>query len=201
MTNLEILPALPEQQTILANLLELYIHDFSEFRKMELGTDGRFGYPNLPLYWHESGRHPLLVRMDGGLIGFALVREGRKSPAVDRCGIWRSSLSCVATGVVELEPKSRTKFGGGFQGPGRFASCLRIVPLTGFGSAPLPGLKARSHIQGASKERANPGVSSHLPHSGLSTRSSHRLINDWFASHRKIYGPGDKALGMGFMMQ
>jgi predicted acetyltransferase len=73
---LEVVPALPEQQPILANLLELYIHDFSEFRKIELGSDGRFGYPNFPLYWHEPGRHPLLVRMDGELIGFALVKRG-----------------------------------------------------------------------------------------------------------------------------
>jgi predicted acetyltransferase len=74
--DLEVFPALPEQQPILANLLELYIHDFSEFRKTELGPDGRFGYPKLPLYWREQGRHPLLVRMDGGLIGFALVKRG-----------------------------------------------------------------------------------------------------------------------------
>jgi len=73
---LEVFPALREQQPILANLLELYIHDFSEFRKMEVSPDGRFGYPNLPLYWHEPGRHPLLVRMDGELIGFALVKRG-----------------------------------------------------------------------------------------------------------------------------
>jgi predicted acetyltransferase len=74
--SLEVFPALPEQQPILGNLLELYIYDFSELRKMELGRDGRFGYPNLPLYWHEPARHPLLVRMDGGLIGFALVKRG-----------------------------------------------------------------------------------------------------------------------------
>jgi predicted acetyltransferase len=74
--DLEVFPALPEQQPILANLLELYIHDFSEIRKMELGPDGRFGYPNLPLYWHEPGRHPLLVRMEGELVGFALVKTG-----------------------------------------------------------------------------------------------------------------------------
>jgi predicted acetyltransferase len=73
---LEIFPALPEQQPILANLLELYIHDFTELQKMELGPDGRFGYPNLPLYWREPGRHPLLIRMDGELLGFALVKTG-----------------------------------------------------------------------------------------------------------------------------
>lgn len=75
-TKLEVLPALLEQQPILENLLELYIHDFSELRKLEIGPNGRFGYPHLPLYWREPGRHPLLVRMDGHLIGFALVKRG-----------------------------------------------------------------------------------------------------------------------------
>jgi hypothetical protein len=43
----------PEQELILANLLELYAHDFSEFHELELGSDGRFGYGGLPLYWSE----------------------------------------------------------------------------------------------------------------------------------------------------
>ncbi len=47
---IELIPATLEQQPLLANLLELYIHDFSEFHDVELGPDGRFGYRNLPLY-------------------------------------------------------------------------------------------------------------------------------------------------------
>ena len=41
------------QELVLANLLELYAHDFSEFHDLELGMDGRFGYSHLPLYWSE----------------------------------------------------------------------------------------------------------------------------------------------------
>jgi len=54
----------------------LYAHDFSEFLPLELGADGRFGYRNLPLYWRELGRHPLLVRVDGKLAGLVLVKRG-----------------------------------------------------------------------------------------------------------------------------
>src|SRR5262245_35158729 len=72
----EILPAGPEQESILANLLELYAHDFSEFHDVMLGVDGRFGYKDLPLYWNEPGRHPFLVRFDGQLAGFVLVKRG-----------------------------------------------------------------------------------------------------------------------------
>jgi predicted acetyltransferase len=74
--HIEIVPAAPEQEPIVANLLELYAHDFSEFHHLDLGADGRFGYKNLPLYWREHDRHPFLVRIDGKLAGLVLVKRG-----------------------------------------------------------------------------------------------------------------------------
>jgi len=74
--HIEIIAATLEQETILANLLELYAHDFSEFHHIELGADGRFGYKHLPLYWEEPDRHPYLVKIDGKLAGFVLVKRG-----------------------------------------------------------------------------------------------------------------------------
>jgi predicted acetyltransferase len=74
--NVAVVPAGPEQELVLANLLELYAHDFSEFHDIEIGTDGRFGYNRLPLYWSEADRHPFLVRMDGRLAGLILVKRG-----------------------------------------------------------------------------------------------------------------------------
>jgi len=74
--HIEVIPATLEQKPILANLLELYGHDFSEFHDIDLGPDGRFGYKCLPLYWSEPGRHPFLVRVDGRLAGFAFVKRG-----------------------------------------------------------------------------------------------------------------------------
>jgi predicted acetyltransferase len=69
-------PALREQSPILANLLELYAHDFSEFQPLDMGPDGRFGYRSLPLYWIESNRHPFLIWFNGKLAGLALVKRG-----------------------------------------------------------------------------------------------------------------------------
>jgi predicted acetyltransferase len=74
--HLEVIPAALEQEPILANLLELYVHDFSEFHQVELGLDGRFGYRNLPLYWRDPDRHPFLVMLDGKPAGFVLVKQG-----------------------------------------------------------------------------------------------------------------------------
>jgi predicted acetyltransferase len=72
----EIIPAAAEQEATMANLFELYAHDFSEFVELEIGPDGRFGYEPLSLYWKEAGRHPFLIKASGNLAGFALVREG-----------------------------------------------------------------------------------------------------------------------------
>ena len=73
---IEVLPAATEHEPVLANLLELYAHDFSEFSDLKIGVDGRFGYEPLPLYWRESNRFPFLVRANGDLAGFVLVQQG-----------------------------------------------------------------------------------------------------------------------------
>lgn len=74
--NVAVIRAGPEQEPVLANLLELYAYDFSEFRDIEIGPDGRFGYSRLPLYWSVADRHPFLVRMNGRLAGLILVKRG-----------------------------------------------------------------------------------------------------------------------------
>jgi predicted acetyltransferase len=73
MPPLEVIPVAPAEAPIIANLLELYAHDFSEFHDVEIGEDGRFGYPPLPLYWSEPDRHPFFIKLDGKLAGLVLV--------------------------------------------------------------------------------------------------------------------------------
>jgi predicted acetyltransferase len=74
--HLELVRAAADQEPILANLLELYAHDFSEFFDLELRENGRFGYRSLPLYWSDPNRHPFLIRLDGRLGGLVLVQKG-----------------------------------------------------------------------------------------------------------------------------
>ena len=82
----QVIRAAPEQAPILANLIELYAHDFSEFRNLEIGEDGRFGYRSLPLYWSEPNRHPFFVRLDGKLAGLVLVKKGSEVSGND--AVW-----------------------------------------------------------------------------------------------------------------
>jgi len=72
-----------DERGLLANLLELYLHDMSEiYAQVELGADGRFGYPRLDSYWTERAlRFPFLIRSEGKVKGFALAQRG--SPASD----------------------------------------------------------------------------------------------------------------------
>lgn len=63
-TALELIRAGTEHQSALANLLELYIHDFSELVPRDVGEDGRYGYKNLPLFWSDSSRLPFLARLE-----------------------------------------------------------------------------------------------------------------------------------------
>jgi predicted acetyltransferase len=84
--DVEVIPAEAEQEPTVANLLELYAHDFSEFHHLEIGASGRFGYPSLPLYWSEPGRYPFLVKVGGNLAGLVLVKRG--SEVTGSLAVW-----------------------------------------------------------------------------------------------------------------
>jgi len=71
-------PATTTDAVLLSNLLELYIHDLSEaFPSVELGADGRFGYPKLPLYWSEHDRRfAFLIKCNARVAGFVFATRG-----------------------------------------------------------------------------------------------------------------------------
>lgn len=72
--NIELQPIPLEDKPVLRNLMELCLHDSSEFNGDEVGEHGLFGYNYIDFYWVENGRFPFFVRVDGKLAGFVLVR-------------------------------------------------------------------------------------------------------------------------------
>jgi predicted acetyltransferase len=89
MTDVQVSRATLEDHGALANLMQFYIHDFSEFwsgtPQGELGEDGRFEPYPLDAYWREPSRIPLLLRLDGRLAGFALLNAvGHAAEPIDR---------------------------------------------------------------------------------------------------------------------
>lgn len=125
--HVELTEASISDQPVLANLLSLYLHDFSEVFGNAPGPDGRFVYDRLPLYFEDDSRFPFLVRSDGRLAGFALVSRGSVitgSPEVwdlseffvvrglRRLGIGRLAASAVFTrfpGAWEVRALDRNK--------------------------------------------------------------------------------------------
>jgi predicted acetyltransferase len=79
-----------DERPVLENMLQLYIHDFSELHantpRCDLAADGRY-HADIPLgaWWTSADHIPLLLRVDGKLAGFALLNAAAHSgAAVDR---------------------------------------------------------------------------------------------------------------------
>lgn len=66
------------EKPVLRRLMQLYLHDMSEFTADDIGEHGEFDYRYLDHYWAPDAgeeRHPLFIRADGPIAGFALVRK------------------------------------------------------------------------------------------------------------------------------
>jgi len=81
-----------QEKIILRNLLELYTYDFSELDGEDVDESGLYGYRHLDHYWIDPERFPFLIRMNGELAGFALVRRGTYFPELDSSEIGLSWL-------------------------------------------------------------------------------------------------------------
>ena len=75
--DLEVIAAAPDQAPILANLLELYAHDFSEFHDVQIGRRQVRLFVPAAFIGPIRTRHPFLVKIDGKVGGLVLVRKGR----------------------------------------------------------------------------------------------------------------------------
>jgi len=74
----------PDGFAVVRNLFALYIHDMSEFVDLDVDEDGAFAIPgSLSSYWKgpdASERFPFLIRAEGKLAGFALIRRISADP-------------------------------------------------------------------------------------------------------------------------
>jgi predicted acetyltransferase len=83
---LELIKATIEQKPVLANLLELYAYEFTEFCDFDIGDNGLYEYEYLPLYWTEPTRYPYLIYLNKKIAGFILVQKG--SPISEEPTVW-----------------------------------------------------------------------------------------------------------------
>lgn len=66
-------PVVAATRPALENLMQLYVHDWSELLPLDLDSQGRFAAPPLDAYFVEPDHHALFIQDDGKLAGFALV--------------------------------------------------------------------------------------------------------------------------------
>jgi predicted acetyltransferase len=71
-------PVARDQAFVLANLFELYVHDFSEQVPLDLQPNGRFDLPIEEHWWQSDEHFPFFIRVGSKLHGFALVRRGSR---------------------------------------------------------------------------------------------------------------------------
>ncbi|MCQ4085563.1 GNAT family N-acetyltransferase [Saccharibacillus sp. JS10] len=76
---LELVPQ--QSRTVIENLLQFYLYDFTAYLDIPADENGRFpNYPDLDEYWTKSDRKfPFLIRVNGEPGGLALVEKTNDS--------------------------------------------------------------------------------------------------------------------------
>ncbi len=67
------------EKPIVDNLSQFYLYEFSQYMpsiRLEEPRGLYDGLPDLDTYWDDPNREPFLLRVDGELAGFALVKKG-----------------------------------------------------------------------------------------------------------------------------
>lgn len=76
MVSMELKPITYEEKSVLQHIMELFQYDMSEFEdNIHVNSHGLYGYKYLDNYWTEEGRFAFFVKVDGHIVGFALLRE------------------------------------------------------------------------------------------------------------------------------
>lgn len=63
------------EKNTLANLLEKYNYEFSQYDKRKFSSDGLFGYKYIDNYFTDEDRFAYFITVDGELAGFALINK------------------------------------------------------------------------------------------------------------------------------
>ena len=76
MPEVQVREAPKSQKATIANLMQLYSHDLSEYQPAPLRPNGLFDVsPYFEDYWDDPLRYPFLILADGDPAGFAFVRQ------------------------------------------------------------------------------------------------------------------------------
>ena len=78
-TGVDLREAEPGEVPVLRRLMQLYLYELGTLDGWDIGADGLYGdAQRIENFWTEPERRSYLVRVDGALAGFALVRRGTR---------------------------------------------------------------------------------------------------------------------------
>ena len=75
----DIVKASLSDKPIIRNLMQLYLHDLTEYEPIPLDSHGLFNYNYLDHYWIEKERFPFIFKVEDQLAGFALINQHSNS--------------------------------------------------------------------------------------------------------------------------
>jgi len=78
--NIELKTVILEEREILANLLEKYDYEFSQWDMRDVNPLGLYGYKWLDCYWTEENRWAYFILVDHHLAGFVMVNNYHEAP-------------------------------------------------------------------------------------------------------------------------
>jgi predicted acetyltransferase len=64
-----------EDREVLANLIEKYEYEFSQYNNKDVNKFGLYGYQYVDYYWTEKNRFAYFIEVDGMLAGFVMVND------------------------------------------------------------------------------------------------------------------------------
>ena len=73
--NIQAKPTKFEDKRVISNLMQLYLHDMSEYDRSDVSADGHYDYKYLDSYWEDPARQAFLITANDQLAGFALVND------------------------------------------------------------------------------------------------------------------------------
>jgi len=62
-------------KSLIQNLMQLYLYDFSEFNGYDLNEHGLYNNTYVDHYWVEKERKPFIIRVEDRLAGFVLINN------------------------------------------------------------------------------------------------------------------------------
>ncbi|MBM7661929.1 putative acetyltransferase [Bacillus mesophilus] len=64
-----------KEKEVLANLLEYYVYEFSPILKLDVSSEGKYGFNRIDDYFINPNLHPYFIIYDGNIAGFSIVER------------------------------------------------------------------------------------------------------------------------------